>query len=32
MNTDIMTTRDTGKGKMIEIARLIPKDIPIHIS
>jgi hypothetical protein len=32
MNTDIMTTRDKGNGMMIEIARLIPKEIPIHIS
>ena len=26
-----MTTNDTGNGNMIEIAILIPKDIPIHI-
>jgi len=32
MKTPIMTTNDTGNGNMIEIAMLIPKDIPIHIT
>ena len=32
MKTTIITTNDTGNGNMIEIAMLIPKDIPIHIN
>jgi hypothetical protein len=31
MKIPTMTTNDTGNGNMIEIAILIPKDIPIHI-
>jgi len=32
MKTPIITTNDIGNGSMIEIAMLIPKDIPIQIS
>ena len=32
MKTPIMATNDIGNGTNIEIVRLIPIDIPIHIS
>jgi hypothetical protein len=32
MKTPIITTNEMGNGNMIEIAILIPKDIPIHSS
>jgi hypothetical protein len=30
MKTPIIATNDAGNGTIIEIARLIPKDIPSH--
>jgi hypothetical protein len=32
MKIPIIATNDRGNGNMIEIAILIPKDSPIHIS